>query len=710
MWWWQEAMAREQREVTMGFTQRRCAAVMAVALMTWAVAGVADVTTGCWVDDFDSRAMDPRWEWIREHPDTWLLSGDGQLVIAAEPGGLLYDTDNAKNLLVTKAPSTGFDMIVELRFEPTENYQFAGVIVYEDDENFMQFGRAYCDNPGECVGSGIYFDHEEGGEHLPDNRATRTDALDHEYLRLICVGSYFVAYHSADGVDWSLVGIKIAEMMEPSLVGVGAWGGSSRVDAYFGSISLNPDTAPVSGLAGSWEGEGVSYRIEELGGRLVMVDEATTETYDIAYTGTFHAIGSSPSGPVHTEAPVDVDGTGALFEIKFPGFTLDKPGSANKPQPPNIVVAAFPFQAGDAALQINNPSNCTLTLPSICSVATTLGEPALLVLNESHYSIGVAGIVRSAIEAPGYGGSVKYSFGGYFAAGHKQEYACGVYGVGAGDTGRGVWGVGNQYGGTFTGGEVGVVALAGDSHGAGENWAGTGTGANGAGIFAWGPECGGYFSGTSASIIVDGAMSIVADPANPYSDLTLAANDRVEILLNADGQGSASTFVVRKKGASTNALLVREDGIVSLHILEILGGADVAECFPIREASEGIEPGAVLVIDPTGSGQLVESSAAYDRCVAGVVSGAGTLKPGMTLEGAIAEGEGVPIALSGQVYCLVDASYGSVRPGDLLTTSDTAGHAMRVVDHPRAQGAVLGKAMTSLAEGRGLVLVLVTLQ
>jgi hypothetical protein len=35
---------------------------------------------------------------------------------------------------------------------------------------------------------------------------------------------------------------------------------------------------------------------------------------------------------------------------------------------------------------------------------------------------------------------------------------------------------------------------------------------------------------------------------------------------------------------------------------------------------------------------------------------------------------------------------------------------MKVTDHAKAQGAIIGKAMTALAEGRGLVLVLVTLQ
>jgi hypothetical protein len=93
-----------------------------------------------------------------------------------------------------------------------------------------------------------------------------------------------------------------------------------------------------------------------------------------------------------------------------------------------------------------------------------------------------------------------------------------------------------------------------------------------------------------------------------------------------------------------------------------------------------------------------------------VVSGANGIKPGISLhqEGAIEGGENV--ALSGRVYVHADATTGAIKPGDLLTTSETPGHAMKVLDHARAQGAILGKAMTSLEEGKGMVLVLVTLQ
>jgi hypothetical protein len=70
----------------------------------------------------------------------------------------------------------------------------------------------------------------------------------------------------------------------------------------------------------------------------------------------------------------------------------------------------------------------------------------------------------------------------------------------------------------------------------------------------------------------------------------------------------------------------------------------------------------------------------------------------------------MPVALVGRVYVWADASTDPIEPGDLLTTAERPGHAMKVKDHERATGAILGKAMTGLSEGQGLILTLVTLQ
>jgi hypothetical protein len=119
----------------------------------------------------------------------------------------------------------------------------------------------------------------------------------------------------------------------------------------------------------------------------------------------------------------------------------------------------------------------------------------------------------------------------------------------------------------------------------------------------------------------------------------------------------------------------------------------------------------IVSIDPLRPGELVVSARAYDRTVAGVLSGAGGVKPGLLMGQRNSKADGKhPVALTGRVYCLVDASEAAIAPGDLITTSATPGHGMKVTDHDRAQGAIIGKAMTGLASGRGLILLLVTLQ
>jgi hypothetical protein len=117
-----------------------------------------------------------------------------------------------------------------------------------------------------------------------------------------------------------------------------------------------------------------------------------------------------------------------------------------------------------------------------------------------------------------------------------------------------------------------------------------------------------------------------------------------------------------------------------------------------------------MIIDEESPGHLKTSERAYDKRVAGVLSGAGCVEPGIRLQQhGVLEGS-QNVALTGRVYVLADARNGAITPGDLLTTSNTPGHAMKVTDQALAQGAVLGKAMTGLRQGKGLVLVLVTLQ
>lgn len=142
--------------------------------------------------------------------------------------------------------------------------------------------------------------------------------------------------------------------------------------------------------------------------------------------------------------------------------------------------------------------------------------------------------------------------------------------------------------------------------------------------------------------------------------------------------------------------------------ITIRGGADIVETF---ESSCGVlEPGTVVVIDPNNPGELMCSATRFDTKVAGVVSGAGGVNPGILLgQDDMFTGD-TKVAMTGRVYVKCSAENGPIVPGDRLTTATLEGYAMRVADGDKVDGAVLGKAMSRLEEGTGLVLVLVNLQ
>ena len=182
---------------------------------------------------------------------------------------------------------------------------------------------------------------------------------------------------------------------------------------------------------------------------------------------------------------------------------------------------------------------------------------------------------------------------------------------------------------------------------------------------------------------------------------------------NGYGVFGGSTHGTGVHGSSTYGYAGRFEGTVQINgtaevdVLQI-NGADLAEKFPV---SEDVEAGVVVEIDPDNPGQLRVARGAYNRRVAGVASGAGDIPAGAILGNLPGSEDAPAIALSGRVWVRCDTAHAAIEVGDMLTTSNTPGQAMAVRNFSRAHGAVIGKAMTPLAQGEaGLVLVLVDLQ
>ena len=257
----------------------------------------------------------------------------------------------------------------------------------------------------------------------------------------------------------------------------------------------------------------------------------------------------------------------------------------------------------------------------------------------------------------------------------------------------------------------GVFAQAAGTNGTAV-YASASQGSSARGLYASSPSgLAGYF---------DGAVQV--NYASPFSKPQLELDDPADAgfarLRMKTGNRSFWDIAVGTGPGANNALrffnegsgdvmVLQTNGTLYCNVLTIRGGADLAEPF---EMPSNIPKGSVVIIDDDNPGRLKLSERAYDTRVAGIVSGANGINPGLTLSQNGKLEDGKHVALSGRVYVQADAASASIKPGDLLTTSDTPGCAMKVMEPVRAQGAILGKAMSSLKSGQGHVLVLVTLQ
>jgi hypothetical protein len=268
----------------------------------------------------------------------------------------------------------------------------------------------------------------------------------------------------------------------------------------------------------------------------------------------------------------------------------------------------------------------------------------------------------------------------------KPPLGCGVYGEG------GIVGIHSLAfdGGNLTPGGDGVIGF-----GAGTGVHGVSSGGSGArGV----SDSGSGVWGTSTTGV--GVLGTSQDKPGVRGE---TVDGDAGVVGVSTGKGLAGNFYghVNVGGDIKGVNTVNVSGDVILQ-----NGHDCAEQFDMH-GDRPPEPGTIVVIDDNGT--LRESERAYDTRVAGVISGAGDFRPGLVL-GSSTSDSCAPVALVGRVFCKVDADFAPISVGDLLTTSQRPGFAMKASDPKLAFGAVIGKALKCLQAGQGEIPILVALQ
>jgi predicted amidohydrolase YtcJ/regulation of enolase protein 1 (concanavalin A-like superfamily) len=210
-----------------------------------AVAPAATPSSPGFSDTFDTDSLDPGWTWVREKPDAWNLSGrPGWLFMDTAQGRLLFKGGDAP-VLLREAPEGDFEATVKLDMHPTQDFQSAGLILYQDDDHFVSVSRAFCDTAS-CVGDGVYMDDDQRAMSagFPNNAVSGLPATGPIYLKLVRKGTLITGYWSPDGSDWTLVAETEADLSNAK---IGLYADNSRpipvtVPAYFDDFTVSPLT------------------------------------------------------------------------------------------------------------------------------------------------------------------------------------------------------------------------------------------------------------------------------------------------------------------------------------------------------------------------------------------------------------------------------------------------------------------------------------
>jgi hypothetical protein len=379
---------------------------------------------------------------------------------------------------------------------------------------------------------------------------------------------------------------------------------------------------------------------------------------------------------------------------------------------------------------INVTTNSTGNIPAISATSSATNGSPDAVYGLSNTGIGVHGQNGQGADpdGPGGPGSSGPTFGqgcgvygeslfyqGVWGASGNQHGVYGTNGKGSGSNpgvGCGVWGDSTAGYGVFATSQTnkGLFATSkGDDGIHGETGSSTHYGVSAANNNAW-PCCAIY--GTSANGHgVHGLNQGSAGPT-PNSGCGVWGESQQGIgVYGASKSGNAGEFhgnvsITGNQSVSGNVTVGGNVNVTGDVVLTV-PGSDCGERFDVS-GLEAAEAGTVMVIGEDGL--LQPSDRAYDKRVAGVVSGAGTFRPAIVM-GKRDDDEGrTTLALIGKVYCKVDANAGAIGVGDLLTTSDTPGHAMGVADPVKAFGSVIGKSLGTLRSGLGLIPILIALQ
>jgi beta-glucosidase len=182
-------------------------------------------------DEFNSGKLPGQWSWVRENASNWSLSRKaGSLLITSEKGDIVSSNNNAMNILLQSANTDWtIDSKIICSRKPSGQTQNAGILAYQDDDNYVKlvyragggrrgmggFGGGF-GTPGVQPGS-VELVIEVNGYQKSAAMLSMQDIIKDDntlVLKLEKKGNIYTASCSADGKNFKAVGTADAMLMD----------------------------------------------------------------------------------------------------------------------------------------------------------------------------------------------------------------------------------------------------------------------------------------------------------------------------------------------------------------------------------------------------------------------------------------------------------------------------------------------------------------
>lgn len=167
----------------------------------------------------------------------WNARGNCSVVSDKLKINIPASSNDTSNMILQSVEINDFTIMTKLDFKPTSNYLQAGLIIYQDDANYIKLSREFnATNRYELSGPYV-----SGGVIVNDSIKTET-----AYLKLVKSGNNYTSYQSSDGYNWLQIGgVATATLTSPKIGLFGSsWSGSSAV-AFADWVYINETCSSV---------------------------------------------------------------------------------------------------------------------------------------------------------------------------------------------------------------------------------------------------------------------------------------------------------------------------------------------------------------------------------------------------------------------------------------------------------------------------------